>query len=67
MFCSADKARCNELHKPKVEKACKNDVPCGGKWFTGPWSKVSSTNKIMILSRQWTTINSESLSVGKTL
>ncbi|KAK2168208.1 hypothetical protein LSH36_19g03030 [Paralvinella palmiformis] len=41
VYCSADKDRCRAIDKPQSEKPCKSDIPCGGKWFTGPWDKVA--------------------------
>ncbi|KAL3867430.1 hypothetical protein ACJMK2_044632, partial [Sinanodonta woodiana] len=44
VFCSAEDGtplpddRCVG-DKPKTNKSCKKYRPCGGSWFTGPWSK----------------------------
>ncbi|GAB1611297.1 thrombospondin type-1 domain-containing protein 4-like, partial, partial [Argonauta hians] len=35
--------RCKKFTKPRTEKKCKTDIPCGGKWFVGPWSKCNVT------------------------
>ncbi|XP_064608756.1 thrombospondin type-1 domain-containing protein 4-like isoform X2 [Liolophura sinensis] len=35
--------KCRQFHKPDKERSCKTDIPCGGKWFTGPWFKCNST------------------------
>ncbi|CAI9731140.1 4 isoform X1 [Octopus vulgaris] len=49
VHCSADDGsslediKCKLNEKPKSEKSCKNDQPCGGLWFTGPWSECSAT------------------------
>ena len=40
IHCSAEVQRCNEINRPKSEKPCRNEVPCGGNWFTGPWNHV---------------------------
>lgn len=42
VHCSADPDRCSEINRPRAEKQCKNSVPCGGKWFTGPWSDCTA-------------------------
>ncbi|CAI9731451.1 type-1 domain-containing 4-like isoform X1 [Octopus vulgaris] len=49
LHCSADDnsalpdERCQNFTKPRTEKKCKSDIPCGGKWFLGPWSKCNVT------------------------
>ncbi|XP_014772662.1 thrombospondin type-1 domain-containing protein 4 isoform X1 [Octopus bimaculoides] len=49
VHCSADDgsnledSKCKLSEKPKSEKSCKSDQPCGGLWFTGPWSECSAT------------------------
>ncbi|GAB1606107.1 ADAMTS-like protein 4 isoform X1, partial [Argonauta hians] len=35
-------SKCKLSEKPRSEKSCKSDQPCGGLWFTGPWSKCSA-------------------------
>jgi len=40
VHCSAEPQRCHEITKPKSEKSCKQKLPCGGRWFTGPWGQV---------------------------
>lgn len=43
IHCSAEPARCGEINRPKSEKPCKNEFPCGGKWFMGPWSDCTAS------------------------
>ena len=40
LYCSASEEKCNQMQRPQYEKMCKHQLPCGGKWFTGPWRKV---------------------------
>ena len=44
LFCSASEEKCNQMQRPQYEKMCKHQLPCGGKWFTGPWRKVGYLN-----------------------
>lgn len=49
LHCAADDnttlpdERCKKFPTPRLEKKCKADAPCGGKWFLGPWSKCNTT------------------------
>lgn len=49
VHCSADNGesipdtKCKQNVKPKSEKPCKSERPCGGLWFTGPWSQCTAT------------------------
>ncbi|XP_070211907.1 thrombospondin type-1 domain-containing protein 4-like isoform X2 [Littorina saxatilis] len=49
VYCAADDGgtlpgdRCPADKKPRTRKACGVAKPCGGKWFSGPWSKCNST------------------------
>ncbi|ESP03329.1 hypothetical protein LOTGIDRAFT_51613, partial [Lottia gigantea] len=57
IFCAADDGstlpdkRCPIAKKPKTKKTCKSDLPCGGNWFTGPWSKCNATCGHGVLER----------------
>ncbi|XP_052101889.1 thrombospondin type-1 domain-containing protein 4-like isoform X2 [Mytilus californianus] len=48
VFCSAadgaplPESKCSKS-KPREKRPCRNRIPCGGIWFTGPWSKCSAT------------------------
>ncbi|XP_059150536.1 thrombospondin type-1 domain-containing protein 4-like [Physella acuta] len=48
-FCADDAgnalpdARCDNVHRPAVNKSCRASKPCGGIWFTGQWSKCNTT------------------------
>lgn len=33
--------QCDVNTKPSAGKTCSQKIPCGGKWFIGPWSKCS--------------------------
>ncbi|XP_046373592.2 uncharacterized protein LOC124147034 [Haliotis rufescens] len=46
-----DTDRCDQLDKPRVEKTCKVDTPCGGNWFVGEWSKCNGTCGYAVRSR----------------
>ncbi|XP_067667285.1 A disintegrin and metalloproteinase with thrombospondin motifs 9-like [Haliotis asinina] len=46
-----DPDRCDQLDKPRVEKTCKVDTPCGGNWFVGEWSKCNGTCGYAVRSR----------------
>ncbi|XP_041374550.1 thrombospondin type-1 domain-containing protein 4-like [Gigantopelta aegis] len=35
--------KCLSSKKPREHKSCKGNLPCGGIWFTGPWSKCNAT------------------------
>lgn len=47
VYCSAEdgsplpESRCGR--KPRTKRKCKGTRPCGGFWFTGPWSQCSAT------------------------
>ena len=47
VYCITDSGRhlpdekCDLDKKPSDEKTCSQNTPCSGRWFTGPWSKVS--------------------------
>ncbi|XP_059152911.1 thrombospondin type-1 domain-containing protein 4-like isoform X2 [Physella acuta] len=50
VYCSApdgsklDESKCGgKKHKPREHKSCKAKNPCGGQWFTGPWSQCNGT------------------------
>lgn len=49
LHCAADNnttlpdERCSKFPRPRLENRCKVDVPCGGKWFLGLWSKCNAT------------------------
>ncbi|XP_067667252.1 thrombospondin type-1 domain-containing protein 4-like isoform X2 [Haliotis asinina] len=48
-YCSADDGsslpdtKCSREKKPRTRKACKDNPPCGGRWFAGPWSQCNAT------------------------
>lgn len=33
---------CEDSKRPQDRQACESSAQCGGQWFTGPWSEVSS-------------------------
>ncbi|CAL1525964.1 unnamed protein product [Lymnaea stagnalis] len=47
VYCSAadgaklDEKKCGKKNKPREHKSCKSKKPCGGLWFTGPWSQCN--------------------------
>ena len=32
--------RCNGYNRPHSRQRCQSDIPCGGRWFIGPWGEV---------------------------
>ncbi|KAH9491903.1 hypothetical protein Btru_029015, partial [Bulinus truncatus] len=38
-----DDVKCGRTNKPQELKSCKTSKPCGGQWFTGPWSHCNVT------------------------
>ncbi|GFO47860.1 A disintegrin and metalloproteinase with thrombospondin motifs 16 [Plakobranchus ocellatus] len=48
IFCSGDsneilpEERCDPEQRPETTRKCRSDRPCGGQWFTGPWSKCDA-------------------------
>lgn len=63
VHCSADNGeslpdnKCKQNTKPKSEKTCKNEHPCGGLWFTGPWSECTATCGQGVKVRDVTCVN----------
>ena len=47
LYCSATEEKCNQMQRPLYQKRCKHQLPCGGKWFTGPWQKVANLYSIL--------------------
>ena len=43
VHCSAEPRHCHAIARPKSEKPCRDTLPCGGRWFTGPWGQVRPT------------------------
>ncbi|XP_071109939.1 ADAMTS-like protein 4 isoform X2 [Haliotis cracherodii] len=48
-YCSADdgsylpETKCSSEKRPRTKKACKDNPPCGGRWFAGPWTQCNAT------------------------
>ncbi|CAE1298785.1 THSD4 [Acanthosepion pharaonis] len=63
VHCSADNGeslpdnKCKQNTKPKSEKTCKSERPCGGLWFTGPWSECTATCGQGVKVRDVTCVN----------
>ncbi|XP_072754675.1 thrombospondin type-1 domain-containing protein 4 [Anoplolepis gracilipes] len=45
VFCeiSSDKEYCDENNRPEISRECASNRTCSGQWFTGPWTKCSSS------------------------
>ncbi|GAB1860654.1 Thrombospondin type-1 domain-containing protein 4 [Camponotus japonicus] len=45
VFCeiSSDQEYCDESNRPEISRDCASNRTCSGQWFTGPWTKCSSS------------------------
>ncbi|KAL6438930.1 hypothetical protein ACFW04_003758 [Cataglyphis niger] len=45
VFCeiSSDEEYCDESNRPEISRDCASNKTCSGQWFTGPWTKCSSS------------------------
>ncbi|XP_070166660.1 thrombospondin type-1 domain-containing protein 4 isoform X1 [Polyergus mexicanus] len=40
---SSDEEYCDESNRPEISRDCASNRTCSGQWFTGPWTKCSSS------------------------